>query len=245
MPGRRSGRCSAILLGLVLMTGTQGCSQGVPSLDLGTWVRSPYITQQRSSATVAFGTWLSALRGTGLTAWVQAVQDGCGQYVSGGGGEPITDWGVTCGREVVVSVAARTGVDAAQAILARALSAAGWKHWHGTLAIPAGCGGDDLHGVHAEAPVQPDIATAAMSEWRLSCATGIQSGAARYGRAASGCPAGPMTGWVAWSWHEHVCTPIGTISRKSAQSRILITMFAVYANVDEGTSSHTSPPPAG
>jgi hypothetical protein len=191
---------------------------------------------------VAHSAWLTALRRTGLSTQVQAVQDGCGQYVAGGGGAPVTDWGVTCGREVVVSVAAPDGVGAAQAILVRTLGAAGWTRWRGTLTIRAGCGSDDLHGVHAAAPVQPGIAAAALSEWRLSCAAGSQAGAARYGPDASGCPPGPMTGWVAWSWREHVCTPIGRIARESAQSRVLISMLAVYADVDEGTSSHASPP---
>jgi hypothetical protein len=242
MPGRRSGRWLAILLGSAVVAGVQGCSQGVPGVDLSSWVRSPYVAQQRDHATAAFATWLAALRHTGLSTQVQAVQDGCGQYIAGGGGAPVTDWGVTCGREVVVSVAAPDGIDAAQAVIVRALSTAGWRAWHGTLAIPAGCGGDDLHGVHAEAPVQPDIATAALSEWRLSCGTGNQAGSVRYGPGASGCPPGPMTGWVAWSWHEHVCTPVGTISRAAARSRVLISMFAVYADVDEGTSSQTAPP---
>jgi hypothetical protein len=234
---RRLGACSrpglwrAILLGIVVVLGVQGCT-GAPSVNLGSWVRSPYIAKRRNATIAAFASSLSALRQAGLTPQPRATADGCGQY-SGGNPGAVT-WGVTCSREVVVTVAAPHRVQAAQAIIVRALTTAGWRRWHGTLATPGGCSRDDLHGVHAE------LGPAALTAWRLTCSGNIS--AVKYGPAASGCPAGPMEGLAAWSWHERVCRPIGVIAGESAQDRILISMFAVYADVNEGTSTNTAPP---
>jgi hypothetical protein len=110
MPCGRPGRWRGIVLGPAVLAGVQGCSQGVPGVDLGGWVRSSYVTQHPDAATAPYGTWQAALRRPGLTTLVQAVQDGCGQNESGGGGEPVTDSGVTCGRDAFVW--APDGVDA-------------------------------------------------------------------------------------------------------------------------------------
>jgi hypothetical protein len=243
MGGRRGGVWRAVALGAVLILALQGCSQGAPSVDLRTWVRSPYVVRLRATTITAFGTWLSALRATRLAARVTAVADGCGQYVAGSGGglNPVTDWGVTCEREVVVSLTATGGPASAQARIARALVAVGWTHWRGTLAAPSGCRPDDSHSLHARALIQPDVATASLSEWRLTCAQKAP-GLLRFGPGASGCPTGPMGGWVAWSWPEHECRPVGALSRETAPDVILVALAAVYVAVDEGTSNHTNPP---
>jgi hypothetical protein len=237
------GRWRAVLIGVVVVLGVAGCGQSAPSADLGSWVRSPYVTAQRNAAAAAFGAWLSALRHAGLIPQARATEDGCGQYVDGGGAEPVSDWGVTCSRQVAVTVVAPQGVQAAQASLVRALTKAGWTRWHGSLAIPVGCSGDDLHGIHAQAQMPAVGATAVLSAWRLTCAAAGQPGAATYGRTASGCYAGPMVGWVAWSWAERVCRPIGLISREAARSRIQIALFVTYVAADRGTSTDTNPPP--
>jgi hypothetical protein len=244
MLGRRTGWWRVALLGAVAGLSLQGCSQGAPSVNLGTWVRSPYVVQLRARTTTTFGTWLSALRGTRLAARVTAVADGCGQYADGSGGglDPLTDWGVTCGREVVVALTAPGGLRQAQVLIARALTRVGWNHWSGTLAVPSACREGDLRGPRAQALIQPDIGTAVLSEWRLTCARKA-SGVVRFGPAASGCSTGPMTDWVVWSWHEHECRPTGTVSRETAPDVILIALATTYVGVDEGTSNHTTPPP--
>lgn len=236
-------------MGAAVVLGVQGCAAGAPNVDLSAWVHSAYVAQRRGAATDAFASSLSALRRAGLTAEVRAVADGCGKYVTGGGGfEPITDWGVTCARAVVVSVQAPGTVRAAQAVIFTALTKVGWTSWHGTL-VTTGCYADGvLLGVHAEADVQPErgIGVASLMEWDLTCSTGTRYGAAAsYGPAASGCPKGPFGGWTAAAWYEDVCRPIGVISRESAQKSILISLSVVYALVDEGTSTHTVPPAAG
>jgi hypothetical protein len=233
--------------------GVQGCAAGAlnapsaPSVDLSAWVHSAYVAQRRGAAADAFASSLSALRRAGLTAEVRAVADGCGKYVSGGGGfEPTTDWGVTCARALVMSVQAPGAVRAGQAVIVTALTKIGWTSWHGAL-IATGCHANGvLLGVHAEAQVQPSIGGASLMEWRLTCSTQTRHGAAAsYGPGASGCPTRPFGGWTTWDWYKHVCRPIGVISRKSAQKIIVISLFAVYADVDEGTSTNTVPPPAG
>jgi hypothetical protein len=243
MLGGRTGWWRLALLGGVVALSLQGCSQGAPAVNLGAWVRSPYVARLRATTTAAFGGWLSALRGTGLAPRVIAVADGCGQYVAGSGGglDPVTGWGVTCDREVVVSLTAPGGPRGAQARIVRALTAVGWTHWRGTLAAPAGCRPDDPHSVDAQALIQPDVATASLSEWRLTCAQNAP-GLIRFGPGASGCPTGPVGGWVARSWHEHECLPVGTLSRETAPDVILVALAAVYVAVDGSASNHTNPP---
>lgn len=238
------------MAGAAVVLGLQGCAGTVgsaPSVDLSTWVHSAYVAHRRDAATNAFASSLSGLRRAGLTADVRAVADGCGKYDAGPGGfQPSTDWGVTCGRELVVSIQVPGGVRAAQAVIVAALTRAGWTGWHGAL-VATGCYANGLLlGVHAETQVRPGIGSAALTEWRLTCSAATGSGAAAsYGPAASGCPTGPFGGWITWAWYEHVCRPIGLIPRTSAQDSIVIQVFVVYAAVDEGTSTSTAPPPAG
>jgi hypothetical protein len=248
-PGRL-GRGPAVLAGVAgVVLAAQGCAASAPSapsVDLAAWVHSAYVAQRRNAAAHLFAASLSALRRAGMTAEPRAVADGCGTYVAGGGLEPITDWGVTCARAVVVSVLAPGGVRDAQAVVVTALTKAGWTSWHGAL-IATGCHADGvLLGVHAVTQIRAGIGSASLTAWRLTCSTATRPGApASYGPAASGCPTRPFGGWTAWAWYDHVCRPVGLISSQSARESIVISLFAVYARVDEGTSTPTVPPPPG
>lgn len=242
MPRCRYRWWPGALLGVVVVLGVQGCAQDAPRLDLGSWVHSEYVADQRSPAATAISSWLSALQRSGLTPVVRAVADGCGEDKAGAGGfEGISDWGVTCDREVVVSIQAADGVDAAQTVIVNALTKVGWTHWKGTLSIPLGCGAGLAHGVQADAPIPAISVLADLFEWRLTCPASSQP-AADYGAAATGCPNGPVGGWIAWAWSTHFCRAIGVISRNSAESTIVLTLGVLYATVDRGTSTETDPP---
>lgn len=236
-----------MLLTATVVLGLQGCSPGPPSVNLRDWVRSPYVAGRRSVAVAAFDTWLSALRRTGLTVHVQAVDDGCGQWAQDTGNlYPPPDWGVSCGRGMAVTVVATHGMTAAQATITRALTKVGWMRWQGTLAIPAGCRTvDGQGGVRAKAVIQPDAADVVLSEWRLICPPRGDLRVARYGPAASGCASKALGEWITWALQVHRCRPIGVLSPGAARRRIVIEMAARYVTVDEGTSTHTTPPPVG